>query len=277
MYICLMILREVKYNQEFNTIDNPDKAYVLGLWFADGGIFENSIQITLHEQDLGLINQIQEKFPFFNIHTNGNAKVLRKQNPELANHFIKQGALSRKSYENKNNIRLPNLSKELMSHFIRGFFDGDGSVYIQKINNIKVEIGCAGFYFIAQMLKEFYDNGINMFMQCKFPNDSNCRKQDYYVIYTSSFTESKKFSNYIYDNDSTLFMKRKRDKLEVELIPRNSKDRLVCGNCNSTNTTYIGFRNNKTRIYCKDCNIRSTQTAPYSSNIISGGDELLEG
>jgi intein/homing endonuclease len=263
------------YNREFNIIDSELKAYTLGLWFADGCIIDSgSIQITLKDDD-DIIDKIANEFPFFNINTNGNALVLRKQDTLLAEDFKLHGALPRKSYENRELLNVPKIKEELIHHFIRGFFDGDGSVFIQKVNNIKLEIGCAGFNFISQILKILYDNGIFLYMRCDPPLEINVRKQNYYIIYSSSYVISKKFAEFIY-KDATIFMNRKRILLEKELISRNAKERLSCQHCSSINTTYVGFRNKKVRIYCKDCDTRSSQTAPNYSNIISGEDELLE-
>ena len=42
--------------------------------------------------------------------------------------------------------------KHLMPHFIRGYFDGDGSVYKQKQGNTKIEIGGTGFKMITDIV-----------------------------------------------------------------------------------------------------------------------------
>ena len=108
------------------------------------------------------------------------------------------------------------------SHFIRGFFDGDGCVtynndsYIRKdrnnkiYNNLRKEISivCKSQIFIEKMqqiLKDLYD--IN------FKIDKN--KEDLYILRTYSKLEIKKFINVIYNNsDDTNRLSRKYIKFQ---------------------------------------------------------------
>jgi intein-encoded DNA endonuclease-like protein len=43
--------------------------------------------------------------------------------------LLSNGVYFRKSTENKELLEFPNIEEHLKSHFIRGYFDGDGSVY----------------------------------------------------------------------------------------------------------------------------------------------------
>ena len=58
----------------------------------------------------------------------GIMEMHKVRQQKLFNEFKKLfelGCLNNKTQK----IRLPNLSNELMPHFIRGYFDGDGSIY----------------------------------------------------------------------------------------------------------------------------------------------------
>lgn len=265
------------YNREFEFIDTQEKAYVLGLFYADGYIcsVNNDCGITLISDDSYILYKIQELFKFFTVRkSHNNHFKLQCCNKQLKKDLINLGVLERKSTDNRFFLRFPNIDKSLYHHFIRGYFDGDGGVYRQKINNIKIDIGGTCFYFITDLIKVLYDNKISVNLTVKY-SGSGLRTIDYYIIYTSSYKESKKFFDYIYKN-SSLHLERKYKGFElVEIVERT---RAICPKCGSNQTLFNGFRNNKTRIKCKNCNKMSTiiEAAPINSNINSGEGELLE-
>lgn len=266
----------MKYNNELQKIDTQEKAYLLGLFYSDGYVCStnNNCGITLHNNDNELLLKLINLFPFFKLrNSHKSASKIECTNKQLKIDLLNNGVCILKSSTNKDNLLFPNISKELYSHFIRGYFDGDGSVYSQKLFNIKIEIGGTSFNLITSIIKHLYDNHINVNMSCNFKS-LGLRTMDYYKLYTSSYKQSKLFADYIYQN-SNIHLHRKYDKLNVR-IEYNDKQRIICPLCNSNSTIYNGLRNKKIRIKCKSCNKMSSITAPISSNINSGEDELLE-
>lgn len=275
----------ITYSNEFHVIDTPEKAYVLGLIFSDGNIcnYNNSYHICIsqHENEEYLLDIITEMFPFFkkSISTcTPQVRVLSCSKKSLYDDLLYWGVLPQKSNENRFNLRFPSIPQELQSHFIRGYFDGDGSVYRQKLGNTKFEIGGTCFYMITDLIKILYDNGIDVNIRCKHTGEG-LRTIDFYVLYASSDKVSKKFAEYIYRDCGDLYMKRKYDKLNY--VPDYYKpESPVCPICGGNNTLRLGYRQQKTRLVlrgkCKDCNKMFSITAPVSSNINSGEDELLE-
>lgn len=275
----------IVYNNEFKVIDTPEKAYVLGFLFSDGFIGEYNksytINIVQHIDEEYLIDKIQQLFPFFrktNYGNNGMALELTCNRKELYEDLLALGMYPRKSNENRNNLRFPNIPINLQSHFIRGYFDGDGSVYKQKLGNTKMEIGGTCYYMITDIIKILYDNGITVNLRCKYAG-TGLRTLDFYVLYTSSDKISKQFAEYIYKDCGDLYMKRKYDRLFY--IPEYHKmEHLVCPTCGGNNTVRMGQRQMlhglMLRGICKDCNKRFSIAAPTNSNVSSGEDELLE-
>lgn len=264
------------YNRELQFIDTQEKAYLLGLFYSDGYVSTkaNACAITLHAKDLYLLEKLKQIFPFFKtIKSHANAYKFLCVNKDLKIDLLANGVYTQKSSTNRELLKIPNINEKLLHHFIRGYFDGDGSVYKQKIANIKIEIGGTSFNFITNIIKVLYDNKINVNLHCKYAG-SGLRTLDYYLIYTSSYKESKLFANFIY-KDSNIHLIRKFELLNLK-IEEKPKIRHICPKCGSNETIYNGFRNNKIRIKCKNCNKMSSITAPDSSNVISGGDELLE-
>lgn len=272
------------YNNELKNIDSPEKAYLLGLFYSDGCIYSNNgnyyTSITLHEDDKYLLDIIVDKFPFFRLAKQTNhAWSIICTRKAIVEDLQYNGMYFRKSTDNKELVKLPELKKELIHHFIRGYFDGDGSVYRQKQGNTKIDIGGTGFKMITDIVRVLYDNEITVNMTCKYAG-MNLRKHDYYVLYTSSDKISKKFADYIYKDCGEFYMKRKYDKLYYIPEYRN-RNKLICPICNGNNTVRLGTRQMLHGLVyrgrCKDCEKQFSITAPLNSNIQSGEGELLEG
>ena len=117
------------YNRELKVIDTQEKAYLLGLFYSDGNIGNNQTQcrLELSLNDRDLIFYLKELFPFFYIHYDRGTKIeLGNYSKTLKDDLVSNGCLPRKSFENRNNLHIPNISEDLIPHFIRGYFDGDG-------------------------------------------------------------------------------------------------------------------------------------------------------
>ena len=114
----------------FETIDTEEKAYWLGFLYADGsvGSTDNRIELSLAEKDLKHIEKFREFTSIMNkISYREKTKSYRysfKSIPCKAD-LIKQGCVPKKSLI----LNFPNKEQvptNLIKHFIRGYFDGDG-------------------------------------------------------------------------------------------------------------------------------------------------------
>lgn len=123
----------------FDDINTPEKAYILGLFYADGSNNEkkNYAYIQLAETDKDILLKINsiitpDRKLFFE---NRNDKNQNHQNVyrfQINNKYISErlaelGCMTNKTHK----ITFPEwLNTELYSHFIRGYFDGDGHIGI---------------------------------------------------------------------------------------------------------------------------------------------------
>lgn len=120
----------------FDVIDTEEKAYFLGLLFADGYVHHKSHQIvlSLQKQDSDIVRTFQKALnssrPLLNIKpTNGKEQIrLVVQSAKMVKTLNSLGCFQGKSFL----IQFPTIPKELEKHFIRGYFDGDGSIGINK-------------------------------------------------------------------------------------------------------------------------------------------------
>ena len=147
----------MNYNGEFKIIDSREKAYVLGLIMADGGLFYNKrsgayqVKIKLKKDDKYLLQKIHNIFPFFiepkfEKRNDGNhSYYIYKYSKQFFKDLEENGILERKSYENCNNVFLPKLKKELFFSYLLGLFDGDGTIKQDNKGRIKNKESCLVF------------------------------------------------------------------------------------------------------------------------------------
>ena len=112
----------MNYQDEFKIIDTKEKAYLLGLFYADGCVTtRNAVRISLIDEQL--IDDLKILFPFFNKnsydfskHSKNNKRQysLSKKNKVLHQDFINCGVINNKSQENSEFLNLDNIPKEFL-------------------------------------------------------------------------------------------------------------------------------------------------------------------
>ena len=195
----------------FDDIDSPEKAYILGLLYADGcnNDKRNTIQIQLQEKDKELLEDIKiiigTDIPLCVTHSTypGGQDMYRLSmvSKHMCQVLSEIGVTPRKSLT----ITFPNIDNDLIRHFIRGYFDGDG--YISKPEKRGCQIEIMGTLMFCESL---YDILHNEGIDCYIRNTGRPETITRYLVIGKK-KECEKFCNYIYD-DATIYMKRKFDK-----------------------------------------------------------------
>lgn len=275
----------MNYNNEFLCIDTASKAYLLGLLCADGCISGRTISLFLTEEDGYLLKSLQEEFKFFNCRYvkryNQNNKpgcILSVNNQILKQQLITNGLQTRKSYDNKELLSVPSMDISLYSSFVRGFFDGDGSVFTNKArpNGIIVEICSVSYQFISQLknILKYFDISTKIYN--KQPNNKD-RKQVIYRLYITKSSEIIKFREFIYSDNTNFYLSRKKERLNKASLLHDSRKKnvlklnrnITCPYCTSKECTIKGIRQmnwgKAQRFKCKSCN--KTHTVPYQETI----------
>lgn len=273
------------YNRELQIIDTQEKAYLLGLFYSDGNVGSSQIQsrISLREEDKELLFHLKKLFPFFYIHFMENRHTLELGNysKKLQEDLISNGCLPRKSFENRNNLHIPDIDSFLIPHFIRGYFDGDGGCTVShskdtgKKTQKRVYIYSASKNFLEEISNILLSNNIKV----SFTDSTN---KKFIKIYKLSISTGSylNFFNYLYNN-STIWMTRKRVKFQ-DILNNTSffekKKIIACKFCGSNDVVCDGwnyYKEKRQNYLCKSC--KRHFSAPLSSNIQSGEGELLEG
>lgn len=205
----------------FDKIDTEEKAYWLGVMFADGNVSLNSCgtgQLFLSSIDKNWINQFRDSIHFTGnllkeTHRHYHKEIwkLHITNNHLFFSLLKVGCVPCKS----NIIQFPSIEEPLVHHFIRGYFDGDGCVSIHKYLSGKNNT----------TLRSSISSGSGMFMKklMQFlPVKHNVLKY-YSNVYTVSYGVKDSYSlyNYMY-SDATVFLIRKKEKFEKYAKERRS-------------------------------------------------------
>lgn len=129
----------------FDTIDTQNKAYILGLFYADGynGVDRSTIRIQLSEEDRVLLERISEEMgsdhpityidcsdrEYCNGYVSKNMCSFDVYSTHMCHTLASLGAPQNKSLI----LEYPDfITPELQSHFLRGYFDGDGSITVGK-------------------------------------------------------------------------------------------------------------------------------------------------
>jgi len=133
----------IKFNDTyFENIDTEDKSYWLGFFYADGYVRKRhdsgQFKLKLCKKDKNHIELFKTNIKSEHIITDGvefftknNKKykseysLLNIYSLKLVDDLIKHGCVQNKTQK----IRFPILKNELIQHFIRGYFDGDGCIY----------------------------------------------------------------------------------------------------------------------------------------------------
>lgn len=225
-----MSYRKYPLNEYFFHTETPEMAYVLGLWWADGSIYKingklREFNITLKD-NYNLLESIKyhmgTNIPLRK-HKRSNSDILKLTSFTICNRLIELNGNTSKSLC----LEWPRLNSKFNLDFIRGYFDGDGSIYRKKIT-IKSSITCGTKSFlekIQEVLSEYNIVGV-------------IRKQsDTVYILRFNQKETHKLGKILYQNNPSLYMKRKRD-LFNELFNKNGQVYKEIGQTNSYENIY---------------------------------------
>lgn len=204
---------------KFEKILTEEDAYWLGFLYADGYVCHTNSSwwygVELQDRDIGHLKKL-------NKYMNGNMHIdtFYKKSPtsenickmcrlayyskQLFNNLVNCGCVQRKSKI----ITMPFdiVPDGLMRHFIRGYFDGDGSCGIYQHSDRKylkyprAKITCGSCDFVNQ-LKEYLNN---IGIRCGIITS----KEGNYDIFFSGKENVINFLKYMYDN-SNIYLDRK--------------------------------------------------------------------
>lgn len=198
----------------FKNIETEYDAYWLGFLYADGNVSnkENKIELSLSMCDYSHI----EKFKKY-VGLNNKICFREKQQAyrfsfrsyEIKDNLINNGCIPKKSlilqFPDKNQV-----PDELLRHFMRGYFDGDGCFCN---TNCCFE---ASFLGTEDFINGFLKRGPDIFTKSNYGiyNGSASKKIKKYSVYRHNI---KEFLNYLY-KDANIYLDRKYEHYQNFLL-----------------------------------------------------------
>jgi hypothetical protein len=204
-------LRKIEVDENFFSSWSPEMAWVLGLIFSDGNLFiekrTKDARISISQKETELLDKVKflmncnarlyhSPRKVYNDVVSGELYTLKLQNKKIFSDLISLGLVENKSLT----VDFPNIPKEYARHFIRGCWDGDGSVFLERRKRLSTLI-LASFVsgslsFINGMLYELEKGGLKR----PLINTSTYKRKN--PIYSFKFhtTECKKLYHYLYEN-----------------------------------------------------------------------------
>jgi len=223
---------EEKYDGyiDFSNIDSEIKSYIIGFLYADGHISDYTISVRLSindEEHLKILSKIFNKEIFYRDIKNKNGKTYKSVgfnycNKKTIDTLRKIGFVKRKTYQ-IDDVVFRNIPYQFKKDFIRGFYDGDGTIFFSKWtrnSNWKTSERCSvGFVsynsVLLNSIKDFLQEELDLpigkrIRSDRFKDDESKNNKYWRLIYNGNKI-SKKIMDYLY-GDATIYMNRKYDK-----------------------------------------------------------------
>lgn len=189
----------------FDVIDTEEKAYVLGLWYADGCNTDADHKIVLALTDEELVTRVARCFktdkPIYRLERKIGKPIhsLVLNGLRVSQQLAEKGCGARKTY----NLHFPAseiIPDGLLHHFVRGYFDGDGCIHNRKdSNNFVVHV--LGTQSFIETLAE------------KAPVEMFTGKRTAKTVWYAGLyrkTDIVQFRDWMYA-DATIFLERKKE------------------------------------------------------------------
>lgn len=195
----------------FDVIDSEEKAYFLGFLYADGSLCERdkSVNITLIATDsyilelfsqlIGTNRPLKDRHPK---HFNSQPqKVMWINSAKMYPQIIAKGCRPNKTKD----LTFPleeQVPRALLNHFIRGFFDGDGSLTVSgKLRKLSF----VGTKEMMKGIQEYFIQEIGL------PVTKLYNSRNTFSLVSSGANWTKKILDLIYKN-ATIYLTRKHEK-----------------------------------------------------------------
>jgi hypothetical protein len=218
--------RKYSVNENFFKKWSSDMAYILGFWFADGCIRNRrgskTFTITQHKNDKYILEKFLQKMesnhPLVKIR---NCFEMTIGSKKIFDDIVNLGGKIRKSLD----VEFPEVPKEYLHDFIRGYFDGDGCIY-QHENRYRVTFVCGSLKFLERLNEILsvelskYNHGMKINYSGKIVivkerrawiSGKYCKFSQNYRL-NLSVNDTRRIRDFMYCDPNCIKLKRKYDK-----------------------------------------------------------------
>lgn len=228
-------------NSDFFKYWNDEMAYILGYIFADGSvrIRKSGMELSIKSKDFEILETMNNKMRSNyriskeSIET-GEIFRLSIYRSEIVKDLIKFGVIPRKTLI----MTLPDIPENFFFHFIRGYFDGDGHVRINR-NCLDIIFTSGNERFLKELKSKLEDLGIRA-------NISSPRQHCFYNLRISR-ENREYFVKKLYENHAGLYLQRKKAVFN-EFYQYHYPLKITCINCGEEVK-----KTGKNQKRCKEC------------------------
>lgn len=211
----------IKLNWNFDKIESEEQAYITGLLFADGYISRKQIGLRLKSSDKSLLEKVKNYF----------SEDILLQESKTGYKFLISSDIACKNLKRLGKVKtgepihIPQMNKSLIRHFIRGYFDGDGTIFVcnngRNNKSFKANICCVTTNILKEFQSILQENDIDSTINkenrkgkmMKTPSGLCLCAFDMYRLFIRKKSSLLKFYHFLYD-DCTMYIERKRNVFE---------------------------------------------------------------
>lgn len=211
--------RKFPINEDyFSSIDSSEKAYILGFFYADAcnHTKTTSVSFELQETDKYIVERISKCIhlcdrPLAFIGKRKEEHQVRYRllliSKNISSDLERLGCVPSKSlilkFPTKEQVPI-----ELQSHFIRGYFDGDGCVHNKNYGaGTNIVFNLLGTDSFLKSIRSILEKDCNVKI-----NQRIFKLNNIYSLSYSRKEDVRRIMNYIYNNCGEFFLTRKRNK-----------------------------------------------------------------
>lgn len=225
--------------QKIINVDSPEAAYFLGMFWADGWISDGFRKFNRYRISMEIINSDAEdifktmlsigKWSTF-IRTRKNRKPqfsFISSGREIVLHLLSLG-YGRKSGGSAE-AAIKSIPVELRKYWLRGFFDGDGCIYINnKQHTIQISFCGTHDQDWSWLTSWLTSNGISSSVTRRSQKRKTGEIDRHSVVRITNRADVLKFCAYIYSGDASIGLSRKRRKFsQIPEAKRGISDDLL--------------------------------------------------
>lgn len=206
----------------FENIDCEHKAYWLGFMVSDGFVNKKELSFCLKKEDIKAIedfrNDLKSNHPI-KFNKDGNPFITIVCN-KICKALYSYGLHNRKSWDFDIKKIVDKIPEEYEHHFIRGLFDGDGSIRYYNypyLNKPQFHFGYTGLKNVC----EYVQNKLGI--ERKLVYEGNVT----YTVVTRNLIDIYNIFNYLY-KDATIYLNRKYDTfLKIQMMTFNDYNKAI--------------------------------------------------
>lgn len=207
--------RKFKVNEHYFKTWNSEMAYILGFLSADGCIVSNQQIVSFAQKEKYLLEEIksvlESEHPII-VNSDTGVFILNIHSKIMKDDLVNLHGITPKK---SRTLKFPDVPEEYVSHFIRGYFDGDGYV---SYRNFFISIVGGSIQFMNRLKEIFEQKGFE-------PNFTS--HETHYRVYVSGRKTIKEFSNWIYQDKNICLIRKynefMKEEKDISVLKNNMK------------------------------------------------------